>query len=161
MIHTEVAGTRVRLKVRRRCTGCPRVLVGRGPAKCAACRERDAAAARVGRRLCCECGDPVKGRRHRCDPCRKERQLDVLDKYNRSPKGRANAARKPALKKAWHARHPDKARHYVRTYYARQRAKGWRDPTLKARLRKLRDKTRKRAYVPRRSPAVMRALRGS
>lgn len=141
----ETSGTPVRLKVRRRCLDCPKVLVGQGARRCFDCREVERERAATGRRRCIECGDPIMGRRgrhcraKRCTACLREQRREIVA--------------------SWRRRNRDKINGYNRKYYARLRAEGWRDPTGKARNKRHRDKTRKNVYAPRRSRAVMWELR--
>jgi len=83
---TAVASRRQKLKIRTMCPHCRKVVTGK-----AHVRECAKLAAKSEDEGCIDCGDPVKGRRWRCEPCRKEARKDTAFKTRNRPGQKAIA----------------------------------------------------------------------
>lgn len=138
---TAVTSRRQKLKIRTMCPHCRKVVTGK-----IHIRECARLAAKSENGGCIDCGDPVRGKRWRCEPCRKEACKDTafktrnrpgqkaIDKqklrlWQISPAGRAynlaacrkwraaNIDKARASSNAWKSRNRDGDRARSRAYY--------------------------------------------
>lgn len=110
--------TRIRLKARRKCDGCGKVMHSQRKF-CAVCQEGEDEKRRAGKRQCVECAEPVRGRSHRCAPCKAERRRDVWA----AQRARISKARWNAYARAQKAKDVEKWRAMQRASYHRRKAK--------------------------------------
>lgn len=138
---TAVNSSRQRLKTRTMCPHCRKVVTGKVHVReCA----KLVAKSEVGG--CIDCGDPVKGKRWRCEPCRAEAHKDTAFKTRNRPgqkaiakarhdvwrvtesgkeavlrgRKRFNERNRPKVRawsNAWKAKHRDYERARLKAYY--------------------------------------------
>lgn len=165
--NTEECGSRrVRLKSRILCPHCRKVVIGKSHARaCAALLAKTEFG-------CIDCGDPVRGRSWRCEPCKRDRQRDQSEacrskpeverarhaRWRRTPKGHAKFLE---ARRRFTRKNPQKNAAWNRAYYLRNKEALLAKRAAYYRANKEKWKQYRKATAARRRQLDMNALKGT